>query len=306
MAATVGRICGAGILKSTCGVTTSQISSFSTTREWSRGRKALIGTLGVLAGGAGALVFALDQSVKASDLELHPPKNPWNHNGSLSSLDHASVRRGYEVYKQVCAACHSLRYVAYRELVGVTHTEDEAKAEAAEVQVTDGPDDVGNMYQRPGKLSDYFPSPYPNEEAARAANNGSFPPDLSYIVSARHGGEDYIFALLTGYCDAPAGVVLREGQYYNPYFPGGAISMAQALYNEAMEYADGTPPTASQLAKDVATFLKWTAEPEHDDRKRMFIKAAAYFSLLIGIFYYLKRHKWITVKTRRIEFKPKK
>lgn len=143
-----------------------------------------------------------------------------------------SVRRGYEVYKQVCSACHSMQYIAYRNLVGVTHTEAEAKAEAEQITVKDGPDDTGNYYTRPGKLSDYFPSPYPNEEAARAANNGAYPPDLSYIVSARKGGEDYIFSLLTGYHDAPAGVVLREGQYFNPYFPGGAISMAQVLYNE--------------------------------------------------------------------------
>lgn len=144
----------------------------------------------------------------------------------------SSVRRGYEVYKQVCSACHSMQYIAYRNLVGVTHTEAEAKAEAEQITVKDGPDDTGNYYTRPGKLSDYFPSPYPNEEAARAANNGAYPPDLSYIVSARKGGEDYIFSLLTGYHDAPAGVVLREGQYFNPYFPGGAISMAQVLYNE--------------------------------------------------------------------------
>lgn len=144
----------------------------------------------------------------------------------------SSIRRGYEVYKQVCAACHSMRYIAYRNLVGVSHTEAEAKAEAEETQVRDGPDESGEYYMRPGKLSDYFPNPYANEEAARAANNGAFPPDLSYIVLGRKGGEDYIFALLTGYVDAPAGVVLREGQHYNPYFPGGAISMAQALYNE--------------------------------------------------------------------------
>ncbi|KAJ3624955.1 hypothetical protein MTP99_018544 [Tenebrio molitor] len=306
MAASVGRICGAGLLKPSCGVTLSQISSFSTTREWTRGRKALIGTLGVIAGGAGALVFALDQSVKASDLELHPPKNPWSHNGILSSLDHSSIRRGYQVYKQVCAACHSMRFIAYRNLVGVTHTEDEAKAEAEEIMVTDGPDENGNMFQRPGKLSDYFPNPYPNEEAARAANNGAFPPDLSYIVLARHGGEDYIFSLLTGYCEAPAGIVLREGQYYNPYFPGGAISMAQALFNEVLEYEDGTPATASQLAKDVATFLKWTGEPEFDDRKVMAIKATGIFTLLIAISFYIKRHKWISFKTRKIEFKPRK
>lgn len=255
--------------------------------------------------GAGALIIALDKSVRASELILHPPKNPWSHNGWFNGLDHASVRRGYEVYKQVCAACHSLRYVAYRDLVGVTHTEEEAKAEAEEQLVTDGPDEAGNMFQRPGKLSDYFPSPYPNEEAARAANNGAFPPDLSYIVPARHGGEDYIFALLTGYYDAPAGVVLREGQYYNPYFPGGAISMAQALYNEVIEYADGTPATASQLAKDIGTFLKWTAEPELEDRKIMTIRAIGIFSILIVLSYYAKRFKFASLKTRKIEFKPK-
>lgn len=305
MAASVGRICGVGLLRSSNGVILNQISSYSTAREWARGKRSLLATIGALTGGAGALMFALDQSVRASELELHPPKHAWSHSGFFSSLDHASVRRGYEVYKQVCAACHSLRFVAYRDLVGVTHTEDQAKAEAEEVMVTDGPDDTGAMFQRPGKLSDYMPSPYPNEEAARAANNGSFPPDLSYIVPGRHGGEDYIFALLTGYCDAPAGIVLREGQYYNPYFAGGAISMAQALYNEAMEYTDGTPATASQLAKDISVFLKWTAEPEHDERKLMTIRCIFIFSFMLVMSYYLKRHKWVTLKSRQIMLKRK-
>ena len=305
MASRVGRLCGTGLLKSGTGVSITQLASFSTTRDWSKGKKALLGTLGVLAGGAGALVYALDQSVRASELELHPPKNPWSHNGLLSSLDHASVRRGYEVYKQVCAACHSMRFLAYRNFVGVTHTEDQAKAEAEEIMVTDGPDENGNMFQRPGKLSDTLPSPYANEEAARAANNGAFPPDLTYITSARHGGEDYIFALLTGYCDAPAGVNLREGQYYNPYFPGGAISMAQALFNESASYDDGTPASASQLAKDVSTFLKWAAEPEFDDRKRFLIKSTVIFSVLIGLVYYIKRFRFSVMKSRKILYKPK-
>lgn len=305
MASTLGRICGAGILKSTATPCLSPISPYSTTREWTRGRKALLGSLGVLAGGAGALIFALDRSVRASELELHPPKNPWSHNGWFNSLDHAGIRRGYEVYKQVCAACHSLRFIAYRNLVGVSHTEDEAKAEAAEQMVTDGPDEAGNMFERPGKLSDYVKDPYPNEEAARAANNGAFPPDLSYITLARHGGEDYIFALLTGYHDPPAGIALREGQYYNPYFPGGAISMAQALYNEVLEYTDGTPATASQVAKDIGTFLKWTAEPEYDDRQRMMVKAFGIFIILTALSYYAKRFRWASLKTRKIEYHPK-
>lgn len=216
-----------------------------------------------------------------------------------------SIRRGYEVYKQVCAACHSMQYIAYRNLVGVSHTEAEAKTEAEEAMVKDGPNDQGEYYMRPGKLSDYFPSPYANEEAARAANNGAYPPDLSWIVSARHGGEDYIFALLTGYVDPPAGMNLRDGQYFNPYFPGGAIGMAQALYNETIEYSDGTPATASQMAKDIAIFLKWASEPEHDDRKRMIIKATGMFTILLALTYYIKRHKWSSLKSRKIAFYPK-
>ncbi|KAI2663853.1 Cytochrome c1, heme protein, mitochondrial [Labeo rohita] len=229
-----------------------------------KGRKIALTTIGVLTTGGAGLALMLQQSVKASDLELHPPSYPWSHNGMLSSLDHASIRRGYQVYKQVCAACHSMEYLAFRNLVGVSHTEAEVKTLAEEVEVVDGPDDTGEMFTRPGKPSDYFPKPYANPEAARAANNGALPPDLSYIVNARHGGEDYVFSLLTGYCDPPAGVSLREGLYYNPYFPGQAIGMAPPIYNEVLEFEDGTPATMSQVAKDVCTFLRWAAEPEHD------------------------------------------
>ncbi|KAL5292012.1 CYC1 family protein [Megaselia abdita] len=305
MAATLGRICGSQLLKNNSSKTLQQVSNFSTTKAWTSGQKKLLATVGATVGGAGALMFALESSVKASGTEVHPHTMPWSHNGMLASLDHTSIRRGYEVYKQVCAACHSMRFIAYRNLIGVSHTEAEAKAEAEEIQVRDGPDDAGNYFMRPGKLSDYFPSPYPNEEAARAANNGAYPPDLSYIVSARHGGENYIFALLTGYCDAPAGVILREGQYFNPYFPGGAISMGQVLYNEVIEYADGTPATASQLAKDVATFLKWTSEPEFDERKRILVKVIGVFTFLTAISYYIKRHKWSVLKSRKMVFAPK-
>lgn len=305
MAATIRRFCGAGLLKSPNG-SVQQMNHLSTTvRTWTRGQKRLLATVGAVAGGAGALLFALDQSVQASGSEVHPTKMPWSHDGMLSSFDHSSLRRGYEVYKTVCAACHSMQYIAYRNLVGVTHTEAEAKTEAESVQIKDGPDDQGNYFERAGKLSDYFPSPYPNEEAARAANNGAYPPDLSYIASARHGGENYVFALLTGYTDPPAGVILREGQYFNPYFPGGAIGMAQVIYNEVLEYSDGTPASAAQIAKDVATFLRWTSEPEMDDRKRMILKAFSILSILIGLTYYIKRHKWSALKTRKIVFNPK-
>lgn len=303
MAAVAGRLAKNGLLKVPNG-TKIQQCNLSTVRELSTGKKAGIAVMGSLVGGAAALAYTLDKSVRASGMDLHAPKYPWSHTGPFSSLDHSSIRRGYEVYKAVCSACHSMKYLAYRHLVGVSHTEAEAKEEAEGIMVTDGPDDTGSFFQRPGKLADHFPSPYANDEAARAANNGALPPDLSYITSARHGGEDYVFALLTGYCDPPAGITLREGLYYNPYFAGGAIGMAQALYNEAMEYSDGTPATASQMAKDVSVFLRWAAEPEHDDRKKMALKAVMMFSFLISVSYYWKRHKWSALKSRKIIYKP--
>ncbi|XP_069568783.1 cytochrome c1, heme protein, mitochondrial [Brachyistius frenatus] len=271
-----------------------------------RSKKVALTTLGVVTAGGAGLALALHQSVKASDLELHPPNYPWSHAGPLSSLDHASIRRGYQVYKQVCAACHSMEYLAFRNLVGVSHTEDEVKTIAEEVEVVDGPDERGEMFTRPGKLSDYFPKPYPNPEAARNANNGALPPDLSYIVNARHGGEDYVFSLLTGYCEPPAGVILREGLYYNPYFTGQAIGMAPPIYNEILEYDDGTPATMSQVAKDVCTFLRWASEPEHDQRKRMGLKLLMGAVIIIPLLYYMKRHRWSVLKSRKIAYRPPK
>jgi len=268
------------------------------------GKKAALAAVGVFSGVGGAVAYKLDQEVKA-DMTLHPPSLNWSHSGNFDSLDHASIRRGYQVYKQVCAACHSMRYLAYRNLVGVTHTEEEAKAEAEEIQALDGPDEAGNMFMRPGKLADYFPRPFANDAAAAAANNGAIPPDLSFIALARHGGEDYIYHLLNGYCDPPAGIELREGQNFNPYFPGGAIGMGAPLYNEIIEYEDGTPATQSQLAKDVCTYLVWAGSPEHDMRKKMGIKALTILGSLMVFSYYMKRHKWSMIKTRRLIYSPK-
>jgi len=268
------------------------------------GKKVALAAMGSLFGGGSALALALDDSVKA-DLTLHAPSLPWSHSGHLDSLDHASIRRGYQVYKQVCSACHSLRFIAYRNLVGVSHTEAEAKAEASEVMVTDGPNEAGDMFQRPGKLADYLPRPYANDNAASAANNGAIPPDLSYIALARHGGENYVYHLLTSYCDPPAGIELREGQNFNPYFPGGAIGMAAPIYNEIIEYDDGTPATQSQLAKDVCTFLTWTASPEHDLRKKMSIKVLMLLSITTGILFYIKRHRWTVLKSRKLVYNPR-
>lgn len=273
-------------------------------RNWIGKRQKLL-AFGALTGTAGLLLYALDASVDASSDCVHPPKQNWDHNGLLSAIDKEGVRRGYKVYKEVCASCHSMQYIAYRNLVGVCMTESEAKAEAEAITVQDGPDDQGNYFDRPGKLSDRFPNPYPNEDAARAANNGAYPPDLSYIVSARKGGEDYIFSLLTGYCEPPAGFSLREGLYYNPYFSGGAIAMGQLIDSEVVTYDDPEiAPTGSQIAKDVVTFLKWTSEPEADQRKILLIKVIFILTFLTGISYYIKRLKWSSLKSRKIFYVP--
>ncbi|NXD74668.1 CY1 protein, partial [Eolophus roseicapillus] len=240
------------------------------------GGRAALAALGALAAGGGTL--ALGSALAAGELELHPPTFPWSHSGTLAALDHASLRRGFQVYRQVCSACHSLEYIAFRNLIGVSHTEAEAKALAEEVQILDGPDENGEMFLRPGKISDYFPKPYPNVEAARAANSGALPPDLSYIVNAR--GQD---CARTHGCCSPG-----CSPHLTPPPP------------------QGTPATMSQIAKDVCTFLRWAAEPEHDHRKRMGLKMLMISGLLISLLYYLKRHKWSVLKSRKIVYRPPK
>uniref|UniRef100_A0A2P2L7H7 Cytochrome c domain-containing protein n=1 Tax=Rhizophora mucronata TaxID=61149 RepID=A0A2P2L7H7_RHIMU len=160
------------------------------------------------AGLSGFLGFATMASADEAEHGLESPSYPWPHNGILSSYDHASIRRGHQVYTQVCASCHSMSLILYRDLVGVAYTEEESKAMAAEIEVVDGPNDEGEMFTHPGKLRDRFPQPYANEQAARFANGGAYPPDLSLITKARHNGQNYVFALLTGYHDPPAGVLV--------------------------------------------------------------------------------------------------
>ncbi|UZJ55205.1 hypothetical protein CBS101457_004525 [Exobasidium rhododendri] len=255
---------------------------------------------------AGGIPFMQSADANMIDTGLHPPAYPWSHSGVFESFDHSSIRRGYQVYREVCAACHSMDRVAWRNLVGVSHSVDEVKAMAEEVEYEDGPNDEGEMFQRPGKLADYMPAPYPNEEAARAGNNGGLPPDLSLITKARHGGGDYIFALLTGYSDPPAGFDVPEGLNFNPYFPGTKIAMARVLYDGLVEYPDGTEATTSQMAKDVVTYLSWASEPEHDQRKRMGAQAVAILSVLTMMSIWVKRFKWASVKSRKVQYSPPK
>lgn len=238
------------------------------------------------------------------DHGLHPPHYPWEHKKFYRTYDHDAIRRGFQVYREVCSACHGLKQVCFRNLVGVSHTDAEARDIASDHQIVDGPDENGEMFERPGKLADRFPGPYPNEEAARAANNGALPPDLSCIVRARHGEENYLFSLLTGYCDPPPGMVLREGSYYNPFFPGGAISMAPPLTDGTIDYDDDTPNNLSQLAKDVTVFLTWASYPEHDERKKYGIKAMIILTTFLAATIWWKRFKWSYLKSQRIIYKP--
>jgi len=260
-------------------------------------------------GTVSGLVLALGGSYYLSILErahaseaLEPPKYPWNHKYPWQAFDHASIRRGFQVYRQVCSTCHSLDKVAYRNLIDACYTEEEVKEIAAQAEFQDGPDQEGEMFTRPGRLSDYMPRPYANSNVARFTNNGALPPDLSLMVKARHDREDYIFSLLTGYREAPAGINMRSGLYYNPYFPGGAIAMPQALIADAVTYDDGTESSISQMAKDVSIFLAWASEPEADDRKKAGLKALFIVALMAVPTFYYKRLRWSVLKSRIISF----
>lgn len=253
-------------------------------------KKLLVGACAVL-----LLAIAVPGAYAAGDA-VKPPPQKWSFQGLFGTFDRAALQRGFEVYNGVCAACHSLRLVAYRNLMEIGFTEDQVKKIAAAKEVTDGPNDEGEMFQRPARPSDKFVKPFPNEQAARAANNGAYPPDLSLIVKARVGGADYLHALLTGYKEPPADVKMSEGMYYNVYFPGNQIAMAPPLAEGVVEYADKTKATVSQMAHDLTTFLAWAAEPETEDRKRIGIKAILFLIVLTGMLYAIKRKVWSDLK----------
>lgn len=249
-------------------------------------RRSLI----ALAVSCGLLGFGAGSAAAAEAVAL--PNQEWSFQGIFGTYDRAALRRGYQVYKEVCAACHSMRLLSYRNLREIGFSEAAVKAIAAEVQVTDGPNDDGEMFERPGVPSDRFKSPFPNDKAARVANNGSLPPDLSLIAKARKGGPDYLHAVVTGYDDPPSGFQLADGMNYNKYFPGHQIAMAAPLSDDRVEYADGTKATVDQMARDVSEFLMWAAEPKLEDRKRLGLKVVLFLLVLTGLFYAAKRKVW--------------
>ena len=219
----------------------------------------------------------------------------WSFSGPFGTFDRGQLQRGYQIYKEVCSACHGLRLLSYRNLGepgGPEFTKAEVEALAADVEVRDGPDREGEMFDRPGKPSDAFVSPFPNKNAARAANNGALPYDLSVMAKARAGGPDYIYALMTGYKDAPEKMKMAEGMTYNTAFPGRQIAMAQPLDDEAVEYSDGTKPTLDNHARDVAAFLMWAAEPKLEERHALGFRFMIYLIILAGLLYLAKRRVW--------------
>jgi ubiquinol-cytochrome c reductase cytochrome c1 subunit len=228
---------------------------------------------------------------------LHPAKLEWEFEGFFGSFDKQSIQRGYQVYKEVCSACHSMRLVSYRNLQEIGFSESEVKQIASEYLVNDGPDDSGEMFDRPALPSDRFASPFTNEQAARAANGGALPPDLSLIVKARHEGPNYVYSILTGYADAPDEFHLNEGKYYNPYFAGRQISMPPPLPDDGVvEYKDGTVATKEQIAIDIVNFLQFVAEPETQSRKKMGVKAMAFLAIMTILFAIAKTLVWRKVK----------
>lgn len=224
--------------------------------------------------------------------QLPLPKQEWPFRGIFGTYDEAALQRGFQVYKQVCSACHNLDHLRYSDLAGIGYDADQIKAIAAQSQVTDGPDKQGKMFKRPARPSDNWVGPFPNEEAAAATFGGTAPPDLSMIVKQREGGPDYVYGILTGFADAPKGETVPPGRYYNKYFLGHIIAMPPPLHPDAVKYADGTSATVPQMAHDVGSFLAWASHPNLDERHRTGFKVILFLVIAAGVFYAAKRKIW--------------
>ena len=245
--------------------------------------------------------LVLGLSVKSNSAEkIEYLTTDWSFKGLFGKFDRGALQRGYQVYTEVCSSCHSMKYLSYRNLAeegGPEFSIAEAKAIAASFEVTDGPNDDGEMFTRPGKLSDKFVMPYDNVKAAQAANGGAYPPDMSVLVKARGGGVDYIYSLLQGYEDPPVGMSLDDGVYYNKYMYGNKIKMANQLSDGLVEYGDGTTASVEQMSKDVTTFLMWAAEPHLESRHQMGFKAIVYLIILTILVYFSMKKIWSRIET---------
>ncbi|MCF4164681.1 cytochrome c1 [Zavarzinia compransoris] len=240
-------------------------------------------------GAAALLGLGLGTGIAVASEGGHIEAQEWSFAGAFGTFDRASLQRGYQVYKEVCASCHSMKYLAYRNLQDIGFSEAEVKALAAQYEVAQI-DDAGDEEMVPAKPSDHFHSPFPNDNAAKAANGGALPPDLSLLAKAREGGPDYIYSVLVGYHEAPAGFTVPEGKYYNAAFPGNVIGMPKPISDDQVTYADETPATVHQMAHDVSTFLMWAAEPKMEERKRAGVKVMGFLAILT-IFSFLTYRK---------------
>jgi len=231
-------------------------------------------------------LFAAESSTKSL------PQHEWSFEGITGTFDRGALQRGYQVYSEVCSGCHSMKLLYYRDLIDIGFSEDQVKAIASEFTVIDGPNDEGEMFERDARPADRFVSPYLNDNEARANNNGAYPPDLSVITKAKKDGANYIYNLLLGYKDPPADMEVGEGMYYNIYMAGNQIAMPQPIYDESVDYADGTNNSAEQIAEDLVVFLTWAAEPELEERKNLGIKVILFFIVLGFIIFLAKNHLW--------------
>ena len=239
-------------------------------------------------------VFSFEDNKKLLNVD-------WSFKGFAGKFDRSSLQRGYQVYTEVCASCHSMQYLSYRNLAekgGPEFSEAEAKAIAANFEVTDGPNNDGEMFTRPAKLSDRFVNPYQNVQEAKISNGGAYPPDMSVLVKARSGGANYVYSVLLGYDDAPSGMVIDEGVYYNIYMPGNKIMMPNPLSEDLVEYNDGTKATSEQMAKDVVTFLAWAAEPHLEARHKIGFKAIIYLIILTVLAYFSMKRLWSRIEPK--------
>ncbi|MGE5260700.1 MAG: cytochrome c1 [Actinomycetota bacterium] len=240
--------------------------------------------------------FAKEQA--ASEAPNEAPEiahQSWSFSGPFGTYDNAQLQRGFQVYKEICSSCHSMRLLSYRNLGepgGPEFSPKAVTALASQVQVTDGPNDKGEMFQRPGRPSDHFRSPFANDQLARIANNGALPPDLSVMAKAREGGPDYIYALLTGFADPPAGFQVAQGMHYNKAFPGHQIAMPPPLSDGVVSYTDGTPKSLDNYARDVSAFLMWAAEPKLEERHQVGARVLLFLAVFAAIMYLAKRTVW--------------
>ncbi len=217
----------------------------------------------------------------------------WSFDGIFGHYDRTELQRGLQVYKEVCSACHGLRLIAYRNLMDLGYSAEQVKAFASQYQVqNEDPNDEGEMFKRAAKPSDNFVGPFPNDQAARAANGGALPPDLSLIVKAREGGASYVYSILTGFSEPPAGFKKPDTLYYNKYFPGHLIAMPPPLSDGAVTYADGTKATVDQMAYDVANFLAWASAPKLEIRKETGLKVMLFLIVMTGLLIAVKKKIW--------------